>query len=118
MLQLIPNDNAREARPGVWIFKGKFMVLLVVGVAIFVGLFRIFSACDLDWFIALPLSLVPLGGLTLIVYWVRGKSDSWAIDLFLWQIWKLLSSAYMAGLLDKPVPLWMQGRALPHPREF
>jgi hypothetical protein len=48
-IDLHPNNNGREDRPAVWIIQGKSVVLLVCGAAAFVGLFRILSACGVDW---------------------------------------------------------------------
>ena len=60
MLKLHPNDNAREGSPGVWIFRGKSVVLLVIGVAAGLAVFKavdgngvllaIFSDDELLWF--------------------------------------------------------------------
>ena len=40
-VELQPNDNAREGRPSVWIFSGRSIVYLVVGVALGIALFRL-----------------------------------------------------------------------------
>src|SRR5271165_7101266 len=117
-LQLVPNDNAHEARPGVWIFRGKSMVLLVIGVGVFVALFRILAAYDVDWPWALALSLVPLLGITAFVhFFVNSRPPSYAEDLFVWELWRFRSWLYMCGGLDKPVPLCVPQRTLPHPKE-
>jgi hypothetical protein len=40
-VELRPNDNAREGRASVWIFSGRSIVYLVVGVGIGIALFRL-----------------------------------------------------------------------------
>ena len=54
------NDNAREGRPGVWIFQGRSVVLLVIGAGLFVGLFRILDFAGIDLPLNFALSLLPL----------------------------------------------------------
>jgi hypothetical protein len=56
-IELHPNDNALEGRPAVWIFQGKSVVLPVCGAAAFVGLFRIFAACGVDWPVDIGISV-------------------------------------------------------------
>jgi hypothetical protein len=116
MLELRPNDNAREARPATWIFQGRAVALLVLGAAIFIALFRVLMAMDLDWPAALVISLSPLGIMTLVVHClVNGRPPSYASDLVLLSIWRFRSRLYLAGALDRPPELWVRNDKPPHP---
>jgi hypothetical protein len=115
-LQLHANDNAREATPAVWIFQGKAVGLLVLGVAIFIALFRVLTAIDIDWPAALVISLAPLGFMTIGVHLlVNGRPPSYARDLTLLAIWRLRVWLYMTGALDRPPELWVRMRKPIHP---
>jgi hypothetical protein len=116
MLELHPNDNAREAKPGIWIFQGRAVALLVLGAAIFITLFRVLMAIDVDWTAALVISLAPLAVMTLAVHLlVNGRPPSYASDLALLAIWRLRVRLYMAGALDRPPELWARMRKPIHP---
>ena len=116
MLELHPNDNAREAKPGIWIFQGRAVVLLVLGAAIFIALFRMLTASDVDWPEALAISLIPLAVMTLVVHMlVNGRPPSYASDLAVLAIWRLRVHLYMAGALDRPPELWVRIRKPIHP---
>jgi hypothetical protein len=116
MLELHPNDNAREARPAIWIFQGRAVALLVLGAAIFIALFRVLMAIDVDWPAALVISLCPLGIMTLVVhYLVNGRPPSYASDMALMSIWRLRTRLYLAGALDRPPELWVRNEKPPHP---
>src|SRR6516164_1539479 len=104
LLELHSNDNAREGRPGVWIFQGNSVVLLVAGVAVFVALFRILAAAEIDWPFALGLSLIPLLSL--------------AADVLLFAVWRVKMAAYLTGALDRPPQFWVKGTRPRHPDEF
>jgi hypothetical protein len=118
-LELHSNDCAREARPGLWIFSGRSVVFLVIGVAIFVALFRIMAAASVDWYFALPLSLIPLGVISVFVHLlVNGRPTSFASDLILFAVWRFKTWLYLAGALDRPPVLWIQSRNPTHPSKF
>jgi hypothetical protein len=118
-LELHSNDNAREGRPGVWIFQGNSVVLLVAGVASFVALFRILVAAEVDWLLALVLSLVPLVALAAYVHlMVNSKAPSYAADVLLFFLWRVKARTYLAGALDRPPQFWVKGQRPPHPNEF
>jgi hypothetical protein len=117
-LELHSNDNAREAMPGIWIFSGRSVVLLVIGVGTAIALFRILAACDLDWWVAIPLSLLPLALLTLFVWLIRGKPPSWASDVLAFALWRFRCRLYLNGALSTPPELWVRGGKLKHPKEF
>jgi hypothetical protein len=116
MLELHPNDNAREARPAIWIFQGKAVALLVAGAAIFIALFRLLMATDVDWPVALAISCAPLGIVTIVVHsLVNGRSPSYASDLALLTVWRLRVRLYLAGALHQPPALWIRNQRPPHP---
>ena len=118
-LELHSNDNAREGRPGVWIFQGNSVVLLVAGVAAFVAIFRVLVAAEVDWPLALVLSLVPLVALTAYVHlMVNGKAPSYAADVLLFFLWRVRVRTNLAGALDRPPQFWVKGQRPRHPREF
>jgi len=119
LLELHSNDNAREGRPGVWIFQGNSVVLLVAGVAVFVALFRILATAQIDWPFALGLSLIPLLLLAAYVHlMVNGRAPSYATDVLLFAIWRVKVAAYLAGALDRPPQFWVKGTRPRHPDEF
>jgi hypothetical protein len=118
-LELHPNDAAREAKPSLFIFSGPWVGCLVVGVMFFVVLFRILAVWDIDWFIALPVSLLPLAALTAFVhFFVNGRPPSWAIDALFLKVWQFKSWLYLRGCLDRPPLLWLENRTPAHPKEF
>src|SRR5207249_7895483 len=83
-LEIHPNDNAREAKPGIWIFQGRAVAVLVLGAAVFIALFRMLAAIDIDWPAALVISLAPLTLMTIAVHLlVNGRAPSYASDLVL-----------------------------------
>ena len=119
LLELHSNDNAREGRPGVWIFQGNSVVLLVAGVAVFVALFRILAAAEIDWPFALGLSLIPLLSLAAYVHlMVNGKAPSYAVDVLLFFLWRVRVRTYLAGALDRPPQFWVKATRPRHPGEF
>jgi hypothetical protein len=118
-LELHSNDNAREGRPGVWIFQGNSVVLLVVGVAAFIALFRILAAAEVDWPFALVLSFTPLLALAAYVHlMVNGRAPSYAADMLLFFLWRVKVRIHLAGALDRPPQFWVKGSRPRHPSEF
>ena len=119
-LQLRPNDNAREGRPSVWIFSGRSVVLLVIGVGLSLGLFRIANALwGLETVPSLIIAIMPLGLITAFVaFFVNGKPDSYAVDLGLWGCFRVLCWLYLTGIIDRPPEFWIRGRRPRHPSEF
>ena len=118
-LEFHSNDNAREGRPGIWIFQGNSVILLVAGVAAFVALFRILTAAGLDWPFALALGLVPLLSLVAYVHlMVNGKAPGYATDMLLFFIWRVKVRTYLVGALDRPPQFWVKATRPRHPKEF
>jgi hypothetical protein len=116
MLELHPNDNAREGKPSIWIFQGRAVALLVAGAAIFVALFRVLMATDVEWPVALAISLLPLGIITIVVHsLVNGRPPSYASDLAVLTISRCRVRLYLAGVLDRPPELWIRQQKPPHP---
>jgi hypothetical protein len=118
-LELHPNDNARTARPSLWIFAGPSVGLLVVGVMFFIALFMVLSHEGVDWIPSVILSAFPLAIFTAYVqFFVNGKAPSHAIDLVILCGWRFRCWLYMAGGLDRPPQLWTLHRKPTHPGEF
>jgi hypothetical protein len=118
-LQLHPNDNAREAKPSLWIFHGRAVGLLVVGVMFFVCLVTILGRMGADWAPAIVISALPLAGITVFVaVFVNGQAPSHALDLVALQMWRLRCWFYLQRLLDNPPELWAVSRAPRHPKDF
>jgi hypothetical protein len=119
-LQLRPNDNAREGRPSVWIFSGQSVVLLVLGVGLSLGLFRIANALwGLETGPSLIIGIIPLGVITAFVaFFVNGKPESYALDLALWGAFRLQSRLFVIGVIDRPPEFWVRGKPPLHPTEF
>jgi hypothetical protein len=113
------NDNAREGRPGVWIFQGKSVVLLVLGAGLFVGLFRILDFAGIDLPLNFALSLLPLALMTVYVWrFVNDKPASYAQDLLAWHLFRFRQWLYMSGALDRPPSFWIRSGELPAPAQF
>ena len=119
-LSLRPNDNAREGRPSVWIFSGQSVVLLVIGVGLSLGLFRVANALwGLETVPSLIIGIIPLGLITgFVALFVNGKPESYAIDLGLWGVFRIQCWLYTTGIIDRPPEFWVQGKAPRHPLEF
>lgn len=109
------NDCVREAKPAIWIFSGRSVVLLVIGVLAAVSLFRVLSALDVDWWLGVPVSLVPLLLITGAVWATRDKPTEWLGDLILLWIWKGKTWAFMHGWKENPPLLWIEGVEPNHP---
>jgi hypothetical protein len=113
------NDNARESRPGVWIFQGRSVVLLVIGAALFVGLFRVLDFAGIDLPFNSALSLLPLALVTVYVWrFVNDKPVSYAQDLLVWYLFRFRQWLYMNGALDRPPSFWARSGASPAPDEL
>jgi hypothetical protein len=119
-LQLRPNDNAREGRPSVWIFSGQSVVLLVIGVGLSLGLFRIANAFwGLETVPSLLIGITPLALITAFVaFFVNGKPESYALDLMFWGLFRWQSWLYAAGIIDRPPEFWIRQKPPRHPAEF
>jgi hypothetical protein len=118
-LEIHANDNAREGRPGVWIFQGRSVVLLVIGAGLFVGLFRILDFGGVDLPLNFAVSLLPLAMMTVYVWrFVNDKPASYAQDLFAWHLFRLRQWLYMSGALDRPPSFWVRSGLLPAADEF
>jgi len=95
------------------------VVFLVIGVAVFVALFRIMAAAGVDWYVALPASLIPLGVITMFVrFFVNGRPPSFATDLILLAAWRFKTWLYLAGALNRPPVLWLGTESPDPPKEF
>jgi hypothetical protein len=117
-LELHPNNVSRTAKPSLWIFSGPSVGWLVVGVLAFIASFRLLSLWDVDWWLDLIVSSIPLALITLFVFLTRAKPDSWAIDLLFFKVWQCKSWLYMHGGLDRAPLLWGEAKAPAHPRDF
>jgi hypothetical protein len=118
-LNLNPNDCARTAQPSLWIFQGRSVGLLVVGVMFFVCLMLVLSRLGVDWTATIAISALPLSAITIFVqFYVNGRPPSYALDLLALHMWRLRCVWYLECLLDKPPQLWIVSRAPRHPKEF
>lgn len=117
MLELHPNDTSREAKPGVWIFHGPVQLICLVGsVMAFVAIFQILRAIDIDWWLNILISALPLCAVTIIILLLRGKPASYAGDILLLWIWRMKTALYMAGGLERPPLLWLENK-VSYPKE-
>src|SRR5258708_37590768 len=92
-VELRPNDNAREGRPSVWIFSGRSIVYLGVGVGMGIALFRLANMVwGFDVISSLVIGTMPLAAITLFVQvLVNGKPPSHAWDMMCWGLWRVCS---------------------------
>jgi hypothetical protein len=113
------NNCARLAQPGIWIFRGKAMVLLVIGFALFILIMQCLRAVQLEMPIAIAISALPTLGLTVFVkFFVNDKPPSYAFDLLLFQIWRFKTWLFKAGVLSRPPGLWFLPETIRHPKDF
>ena len=119
-LEMRANDNAREGRPSVWIFSGRSVVLLVIGVGLSLTLFRVANALwGFETVPSLVIGIIPLGLITAFVaFFVNGKPESYALDLALLQVFRIQRRLYLTGIIDRPPEFWVRGKPPRHPREF
>src|SRR5258706_3462482 len=98
-VELRPNDNAREGRPSVWIFSGRSIVYLVVGVGMGIALFRLANMVwGFDVLSSLVIGTIPLAAITSFVQvLVNGKPPSHAWDVMCWGLWRWLTLAALDG---------------------
>ena len=115
------NDIGREARPGIWIFKGRSgVVSLVAGAMAGIVVYEVmFLAWNFDWWIAVATGLLPL---VLVTVWVKffvlDKPESYFDDIILLWLWKFYSWLYKVGGLSKPPLFWVEVKAPRDPKEF
>jgi hypothetical protein len=113
------NNCARLAQPGIWMFRGKAMVLLVIGFALFILIMQCLRAVQLEMPIAIAISALPTLGLTVFVkFFVNDKPPSYAFDLLLFKIWRFKTWLFKAGVLSRPPGLWFLPETIRHPKEF
>jgi hypothetical protein len=119
-VELRPNDNAREGRASVWIFSGRSIVYLVVGVGMGIALFRLANMVwGFDVLSSLVIGTMPLAAITLFVQvLVNGKPPSHAWDVMCWGLWRMHAWSYRSGILDRPPQFWVSGKKLRHPQLF
>jgi hypothetical protein len=112
-----PNDTSREAKPGLGAFKGKAMGLLVAGVMLGVSIFRVLDFFYVDLLPNIVISSLPLAFFTAVMLFLRDKPASYAGDLLLLCIWRMKTSLYMAGGLERPPVLWIENK-VSYPKEI
>ena len=118
-LELRPNDNAREARPSLWIFQGRAIVLFVIGVGVAVAFYRIFDAAGVEWEFNISLSLLPLALMASFVHlFVNGKAPSFAQDTVALHAFRFRQWVYLQGALNRPPQFWIKSAELPPPSQF
>ena len=119
-VELRPNDNAREGRASVWIFSGRSIVYLVVGVGMGIALFRLANMVwGFDVLSSLVIGTMPLAAITLFVQvLVNGKPPSHAWDMMCWGLWRVHAWVYRSGILDRPPQFWVSGKKPRHPQLF
>jgi hypothetical protein len=107
------------AKPGVWIFKGKWVVLLPVSVFCFITIFKLLMALAIDWFWCIPVALLPaLGAVAFVHFCVNGKPSSWVWDSWLFALWSIKTRLYFDGYLYRAPLLWIKTKPPAHPNNF
>ena len=118
-LEFNDNDCARESRPGVWIFQGRYAVLLVIGASAFLMLFKIVSNAGFDFLSTVAISLVPLALMSLwVAFFVNGKPVSYTYDLLLLGRFRFRAWLYRQGIIHRAPGFALLSPAPPHPDEF
>src|SRR5258706_6285846 len=119
-VELRPNDNAREGRPSVWIFSGRSIVYLVVGVGMGIALFRLANMVwGFDVLSSLVIGTMPLAAITLFVQvLVNGKPPSHAWDMMCWGLWRGAAWGWRGGRLCRAPPGCGFGQKHRHPLPF
>jgi hypothetical protein len=118
-MELHRNDVSQDARPSVWIFEGKSVLLLVGSVAAGVAIFQAVSEIGVELVPAAAMaSAPPLAAAAVVALCVNGKPPSYFSDLLKWQGFRLKTWLYSIGALDRPPQLWCPGPVVPHPTAF
>lgn len=113
------NDCARESHPGVWVFKGKYAVLLVIGAALFLMLFRICASSGIDFLPNVAISLIPTGLMAAwVAFFVNGKLPSYTQDLLIFGRFLFRSWLYRQGIIHRPPGFAISSPPPLHPDEF
>lgn len=113
------NNCARIAQPRIWIFRGKAMVFLVIGFALFILIMQCLRAIDLEMPIAIVISVLPTIAIAVFVkFFVNDKPPSYAFDLLLYKIWRFKTWLFQKGILKRPPNLWFSPDVISHPKEF
>lgn len=84
----------------------------------FVAIYRVLSVWDVDLWLNLLLSAIPLLVVTALIWAVRDKPKSYAQDMILLVVWKCKTAAFMNGLREKAPLLWVDSGTVRHPKEF
>jgi hypothetical protein len=118
-MQLNPNDNAREARPTLWIFSGPTIGFVPLAVLASICSFMILSRTGFEWRAAILISALPCLGLAALAYFfLNGQPPNYLFDLLALASWRLRCWLYFAGWLDNPPLFRVKVRAPRHPSEF
>jgi hypothetical protein len=118
MLEMHDNATSREAKPGLWIFTGRFLILLVASAAAFIAIFQSLNAFGFDLITSLVISLLPALVSALFVAMIRGKPPSYSTDVLLLWVWRMKTWMHQAGMKERASLLWIEDRAETHPKEF
>ena len=117
--ELRPNDSAREARPGWFIFQGAQMGWLVISVLFFIVLSMLLSHAGLDWPFVLVISAIPFGLVTAWTHFmVNGRPPSHSVDLLSLQVFRLKTFLFLNGVTTRPPEIWRKGIKPAHPNDF
>ena len=118
-MEIHANDTSREAKPGVWIFRGTSILFLVGSAAAFVFIVETMQAMGTDWAVIISVGLLPLIlSIVFVYFFVHGKPPSFFTDVLGLCIWKAQAWFYKAGGLSRPPLFWVGVKAPKHPHEF
>lgn len=106
-LELTPNDNAEDVHPAFWVFRGRWGVLLMVGMVGYVFIFQACSLSGLDIWTSIILAVIPvILSVLFVMVFVNGKPPGYAWDLVKQRAFDACGWLYARGLLDRPPQLW------------
>jgi hypothetical protein len=112
-LEVKPNEVGMESNPSLGVFVGpQAVVLMCISVMLGVALFRLLGSMGVGPILDIIISLLPMVGVTLfVVLMVNGKPPSYAMDFATEKLFRLRSSLYWLGVVEKPAPFWVFDRA-------
>ena len=118
-LELHSNDVGRQAEPGLFMFHGRWVALLPLGVLAGICIFRLLIVIDVDWFVAVVIACLPAAACAGFVhFFVNARPPSFFFDLSLLASWRFKTWLYWNKCADRPPLLWLKPKRLLHPASF
>lgn len=111
--QKIPNPYSDDVPIGLGIFKGKTILLSLLGCGlIMMVVFQVSARMGVDFPFAVFVAALPFIALaSYVVLFVLGRPASYSKDIFKTARFHIAQSMYLGGWIDRPPVLWKKRRA-------